>query len=316
MPTASGSASRQCRLRRGANADFGGPQIIPHRWDVKYQARTSWDDAVTATLRPLGSLAKLRSVVASADVPLGSISFNGQITVRQNVRKTKGKLWMAVPGDVVFSRIDVRNGAIGVLGDEAGHAGILGRVSIYDLAEAAAVRPNFMRLLCRTAVFRAQVNAQVVGHTGRKRLPAVEFEKLLVPVPSLAEQDALLSELEERSAEANSLREQALPLIADAGSDVGRARNPRSKLRSAGAAIRCEVELVAPLVCSQGYGCGGARRRAGTDLRTGAPCFRGAGTLRGIVYGLQSRRVTARVSTLGRTCESPTYRMASWTYGS
>jgi type I restriction enzyme S subunit len=190
------------------------------RWDVKSHSIPSWEQSVIHILRPVGELAMRRIEPATSEVPLGSIDFAGHITLRNAKRTSKGSTFRARAGDVVFSRIDVRNGAIGVLGDEGQDLAFSSEYPIYDLSGPALVRPAYMRLLCRTTVFRAQINAQVIGHSGRKRLPAEEFEKLMLPVPGLAEQDAILEELSARNREARDLRNEALPLITQAGADM------------------------------------------------------------------------------------------------
>ncbi|MBT2522762.1 hypothetical protein [Arthrobacter sp. ISL-28] len=168
----------------------------------------------------MSELATRRIEPAAGNIPLGSIDFGGQISLRNAKRTSKGSTFRARPGDVVFSRIDVRNGAIGVLGDDEQDLAFSSEYPIYDLSNPGLVRPAYMRLLCRTSVFRAQINAQVIGHSGRKRLPAEEFEKLLLPVPGLPEQDALLKELAARNREALDLRNEALPLITKAGAEM------------------------------------------------------------------------------------------------
>ena len=197
---------------------IGRSEIL--RWDVKSHTVSAWDPSVVPLLRRLGDLATRRIEPAETSVPLGSINFGGRISVRSAARQTKGKTYVASPGNIVFSRIDVRNGAIGVLGPEQPEMAFSGEYPIYDLSDPGVVRPDYMRLLCRTSVFRSQINARVIGHSGRKRLPAEEFEELLVPVPDLAEQDALLQELAQRSQDADALRSEALPLLSRAGKEL------------------------------------------------------------------------------------------------
>src|SRR4051812_45788118 len=87
------------------------------RWDVKHLSGASWSPEVTGTLKAIGSVAVERSERSPAGVPLGSISFDGVISPRSESRSAKGKLFVARPGDLVFSRIDIRNGAVGVLAE-------------------------------------------------------------------------------------------------------------------------------------------------------------------------------------------------------
>jgi type I restriction enzyme S subunit len=117
---------------------------------------------------------------------------------------------------LVFSRIDVRNGAIGVVSNENGDLAFTNEYPIYDIVTNGLLLPAYARLVCRTKVFRSQVQALSVGHSGRKRVSWEEFEKLPVPVPPLSEQQEVISAHQERFAEVGKLRTQsrAVPLEA------------------------------------------------------------------------------------------------------
>jgi type I restriction enzyme S subunit len=59
----------------------------------------------------------------SADaIRLVTLHFDGEMELRrENAGETfKGRLFVADPGDVIYSKIDVRNGAIGIIPEETG----------------------------------------------------------------------------------------------------------------------------------------------------------------------------------------------------
>jgi type I restriction enzyme S subunit len=190
------------------------------RWDVKYQATPSWDPRLKPSLKKVSQILERREEDAASGDPLGSISFNGIVKLRTNTRGSKGRMRRAYSNDVVFSRIDIRNGAVGVVSDGLPALAFSNEYPVFSIRNGANVRPEYMRLLCRTQVFRDQVNAQVVGHSGRRRLSAAEFEELMVPVPSLEQQDRVLQELASRRLEARNLRRRGLPLITEAGAEM------------------------------------------------------------------------------------------------
>lgn len=185
------------------------------RWDTKHltQLHWSWPDNKIA---PLGSVAVRKinpmddEIRRSGDVRLATIRFNGNMVPREmSAQELKGSLFLAQPGNVVFSKIDVRNGAIGVVPDELGSVAFTAEYPIYDVEAKGRLRPGFMQLLCRTKVFKSKVNALVVGQGGRKRVSPELMETLPVPVPDLAEQDAILDKYRELTARARTAREDA-----------------------------------------------------------------------------------------------------------
>ncbi|WP_439948455.1 hypothetical protein [Streptomyces sp. BBFR109] len=167
------------------------------RWDVKHVLAQTWHRP-PQELRQIGDVAVRRIEANPGGLRLGSIHFDGSMSLRPADASLKGRSFAAHPGDVVFSKIDVRNGAIGVVPEEHGSLAFSAEYPIYDVRSLGHLLPEYMRLLCRTEVFRSQVEALVVGHSGRKRVAPELFETLTIPVPSLAEQERIV--LAEREA--------------------------------------------------------------------------------------------------------------------
>lgn len=185
------------------------------RWDTKNLTQLHWswpEDKIV----PLGSVAvrQIKPVVEevrrSGDVRLATIRFNGSMVPREvSAQELKGSLFLAQPGNVVFSKIDVRNGAIGVVPDDLGSVAFTAEYPIYDVEAKGCLRPGFMQLLCRTKVFKSKVNALVVGQGGRKRVSPELMETLPIPVPDLAEQDAILEKYRALTARARDAKKEA-----------------------------------------------------------------------------------------------------------
>src|SRR5947209_20228047 len=117
------------------------------RWDTKHLTQLDWSWPEDK-LVPLGEVAvrRIESVDEetrqSADVQLATIHFNGSMVPRKvNPQELKGSLFLAQPGDVVFSKIDVRNGAIAVVPDELGSVAFTAEYPIYDVQAKAQLRP-------------------------------------------------------------------------------------------------------------------------------------------------------------------------------
>jgi type I restriction enzyme, S subunit len=127
------------------------------------------------------------------DLQLITIHFDGTLEARsQKVSKGfKGRLFFAEPGDVVYSKIDVRNGAIAVVPQHMSNAVVSSEFPVYcvrqDLAE-----PAYIKLLFKTSYFRHAINGMISGASGRKRVQPDQLEDLLVPLPPLDNQRAIV----------------------------------------------------------------------------------------------------------------------------
>ena len=182
------------------------PSTQLERWDAKFYLQEDWTWPVGA-IQPFGAVADRRTEPLSAGsvVPLGSIHFDGSISVRPAAPAApKGQLFVAHENDLVFSKIDARNGAIAVIPPGTGALCFSAEFPIYDLATKGRMRPAFMQLLCRTRALKDKINATVVGHSGRKRLSADLFEQLSIPAPEPHVQDLILASLSADLAEAGA----------------------------------------------------------------------------------------------------------------
>ncbi len=165
-----------------------------------------------ANLKRFGEVASRRiepiDRTAATSFRLITIHFDGSIVLRDLKREIKPTtpLFYAYHGDLVSSKIDVRNGAIGVIPDELGTAAVTSEYPVY-VPDPTQVRPRFLHLVFRTQWMQDYLKGLASGHSGRKRIAPADFEDILVPVPPLDEQDRIIARIEEaenrlRSAEA------------------------------------------------------------------------------------------------------------------
>ena len=101
-------------------------------------------------------------------------------------------MFAAYPGDIVFSKIDARNGAIGVLQETIAKAVVTSEFPVF-VPEPEHIDGEFVKLVLRTGSFLAALHAKVSGTSGRKRIAPETFAGLRVPLPSLSEQQALVA---------------------------------------------------------------------------------------------------------------------------
>ena len=142
-----------------------------------------------------------------------SIRFNGHIEPRDLRGKTlfKGHLFFAYPGDIVYSKIDVRNGAIGVIPTSIPVAAVTTEFPVYRVRDDVAI-PDYIQLVFRTERFRALINAMVSGASGRKRVQPERLEELAVPLPARRIQEDIVRRWHESAAAAAELNAEARSL--------------------------------------------------------------------------------------------------------
>jgi hypothetical protein len=124
---------------------------------------------------------------------LVSLRFTGEIEPRDLHGKEdfKGKLFYARAGDIIYSKIDVRNGAIGIIPPTLPIATVTSEFPVYRIKKDVAI-PEYIQLVFRTAHFRSIINGMVSGTSGRKRVQPADLERVKIPIPSSSEQEAIL----------------------------------------------------------------------------------------------------------------------------
>lgn len=127
-------------------------------------------------------------------------------------------MFAAYPGDLVFSKIDARNGAIGLIPDSIPKAVVTSEYPVF-IPKPDKLRPVYLRHLLQAAHFRADLQSKASGTSGRKRVTPEGFLTLSVPVPSLPEQDELIERYSAALNEAAS-KEQKAGAIEKVGSQA------------------------------------------------------------------------------------------------
>jgi type I restriction enzyme S subunit len=201
------------------------------RWDPKSFLTVSWQWPADA-LEPIGSAAvrRIRPLVGGmyegAPARFGSVHFDGTVSERPPER-APATAYVALPGEFVFSKIDARNGAFGLV-PSGSPLCFSAEYPVYDFTSSGKLRADFVDLLVRTSAFRSRVKAAAVGHTGRQRLAPQEFESIQVPVPDVSTQGAIVDwftgkevELQPEEARAAQLETEATAvLLAQTGTIV------------------------------------------------------------------------------------------------
>lgn len=132
-----------------------------------------------------------------------TIHFGGAISrrkVKDGTDYTLPLLW-ARPGDVVLSKIDLKNGAVGVLEDGWDNVVVTPHFKVYE-PDLNRLNPRYFRMLLQTADFKKWLWANRSGADGRTEVKLDIFEDLKIPLPTPDEQDALVNAYEAALTEA------------------------------------------------------------------------------------------------------------------
>jgi type I restriction enzyme S subunit len=137
-----------------------------------------------------------------------TIKFSGEVLPRDRAAAFKGAMFAAYPGDLLFSKIDARNGAIGLIPETIAKAVVTSEYPVF-IPKADKLRPLYLRHLLQASHFRADLQSKASGTSGRKRVTPEGFLSLNVPVPTLPEQDALIASYMAALKQAAQLEQEA-----------------------------------------------------------------------------------------------------------
>jgi type I restriction enzyme, S subunit len=115
-------------------------------------------------------------------------------------------------GQLILSRIDARNGAIGIVPSELDGAVVTNDFPLFDLT-SERIDAAFLGWLTKTRDFVELCQRASEGTTNRVRLQEDRFLALQIPLPPLAEQRRIMARIEDLAAkidEARNLRRQAV----------------------------------------------------------------------------------------------------------
>ena len=101
------------------------------------------------------------------------------------------KQFLVSEGQFILSKIDARNGAMGIIPTELDGAVVTQDFLPYDI-DTTKVNPQYFVLVCTTKQFIAFCQSCSSGTTNRQRVDEAQFLNIKVPVPSLEEQNKLV----------------------------------------------------------------------------------------------------------------------------
>jgi len=184
-----------------------------HRWSANsfYTIRWNWPPS---TIKPLSRALERKSIAVDKkhgiSSGLVSLHFDGEMEPRDaDAAAFKGKLFLAESGDVIYSKIDVRNGAIGVVPPSMPVIAVSSEYPVYRIRPDVAL-PQYVRLLFRPNAFRRQINSLISGASGRKRVQPLDLEQIEAPLPDPSVQRLIVDHWQEAQRAVDAAREGLL----------------------------------------------------------------------------------------------------------
>ncbi|MEJ5241911.1 MAG: restriction endonuclease subunit S [Anaerolineales bacterium] len=188
------------------------------RWDPASFHRILWHWP-SAVMRPLGSVLRMRkekvdrSNVNFADLQPITIHFDGSIDRRQvdAGREYSMDLFYARPGDIVVAKIDLKNGAVGLVPNDWHNVVVTGHFAVYEPDRSSLVA-EYLCLLVQTSFFKAHLWRNKVGAEGRKEVKLDFFKAQRIPLPPLPVQRKIVAAWEAARKDAASAAEKIAEL--------------------------------------------------------------------------------------------------------
>lgn len=125
---------------------------------------------------------------------------NGGVIPRDEIKGTEigtKKQFLISAGQFIFSKIDARNGAMGIIPEKLNGAIVTQDFLAYDI-DTTKINPQYLVLVSTTKQFIDFCQSCSSGTTNRQRVDEDKFLNIQIPLPSLAEQNKLVEEYNEQ----------------------------------------------------------------------------------------------------------------------
>jgi type I restriction enzyme, S subunit len=137
-----------------------------------------------------------------------TIHFDGSIVPRNRKEPFKGAMFAAYPGDIIFSKIDARNGALGIIPQSLSKVVVTSEYPVH-VPDTEIVDPEYLSLILRTKEFLRVIKSNTSGTSGRKRITPENFRTISIPLPEREIQTTLIKQYTSKLIEAAKLEEEA-----------------------------------------------------------------------------------------------------------
>jgi type I restriction enzyme S subunit len=195
------------------------------RWDPVSFERITWHWP-KELMAPIGAVLKARkekvdrSRFAFSELQPITIHFDGSVDRRDVAggREYTMELFFAHPGDIVVAKIDLKNGAVGIVPPDWKNVVVTGHFAVYE-PDRSSLLPEYLHRIIQTSFCKTLLWRNKVGAEGRKEVKLDFFESLQIPLPSLPIQQAIVKHWEKAQKEISKARcrigqlENEIPLL-------------------------------------------------------------------------------------------------------
>jgi type I restriction enzyme S subunit len=191
------------------------------RWDVSYfrRVRWAWPKEV---MHPIGQALthQTRQVDPKADktaLPIiEKISFGGRISLSDphGRAKYKGRLFWAEAGDLVYSKIRVKQGSLAVVPTTIPRLAVSAEYPVYTINPAVA-DGRYLVLAVKSRPFQDYLEGLAHGGSTKTRIHPTDFESLVLPLPPLPVQQAIVRRWREGQDAAHKARQAVAKIEKD-----------------------------------------------------------------------------------------------------
>lgn len=145
------------------------------------------------TLNPIENYKQVTVKVGHRGVVLRGLKLGSEI---------KSKQYLANEGDFIISKIDARNGSMGMIPKELDNSIVTGDFPLFNFTKE--VNPTYFFYFSNTSYFDNSCIEASEGTTNRRRLKLNRFYEIRIPLPPLEEQNRIVRLLEK----SNTIRQQ------------------------------------------------------------------------------------------------------------
>jgi type I restriction enzyme S subunit len=137
-----------------------------------------------------------------------TIHFDGSVDKRDvpQGKEYSMDLFYAKPGDLVVAKIDLKNGAVGIVPDDWENVVVTNHFAIYKI-NREKIRPAWLHRIIQQPDFKQYLWRNKVGAEGRKEVKLDFFESIQIPIPHLKIQDSILEKKQSIILEINRLQD-------------------------------------------------------------------------------------------------------------
>lgn len=165
---------------------------------------------------PIGQIIEksTKSIEVEDDIQYKQITLkiNGGGTLLRDVKYGKDigtkRQYVVSAGQFIMSKIDARNGAFGVVGDELDGAIVTADFPLFDV-DTTKASPNFIALIASTQAFVRFAQSCSRGTTNRQRIDVGMFLSKKIPLPPRNIQQSLVDAYNDKIQKAGDMEQQA-----------------------------------------------------------------------------------------------------------